>query len=474
MNFYISRKNHNPLFFILNDLFKNDKIRTILVYGGKSSSKTISICQMIVKNMFVEKANTIAFRKESSIIKTTLKKSFNLSFESMKLTDDMEKLEFSYRSAFGEIVLKGLDKDEKAKGIESYKYVYLDEINHFTESEYDQINLSLRGIKGQKVLGSWNPVSDTSWVKTKLVDKFTWLESDIYELPSEDSFVKISSCGKAVLIKTTYLDNYWIVGSPCGAYGYRDESLINEYESLKQTDPKSYLVNVLGEWGTVQNDNPAFYSFKETNYSRGKSSYTDGFIDLSFDFNISPCTLIVGNNFKVIDLILADTNTIKGISPLQAVCELFKKKYLLSGQVVKERIRITGDASGASGSADRKENESFYTAILLYLQLSKRNIFIRNANIPHAVSIDLINYAFQNNAITIHGVEELKQEIEQCYIDNKNSINEAKKEYGLHTLDAFRYLADFWFCNVGLQGFLKDIKEIRKRIKILSNQKINI
>lgn len=468
MNFVIDRKNHNPLFFILNELIKDEKIRTILVYGGKSSSKTVSICQILAKAMFTEAANTIAFRKESAIIKTTLKKSFNLAIDSMGISENVERLEFSYRGNEREIVLKGLDKDEKAKGIESYKYVYLDEINHFKEDEYNQINLSLRGIKGQKLLASWNPVSDTSWVKEKLVDKYEWKESK-YKLPSADSFVKISSCGKAVLIKTTYLDNFWIVGSPCGTYGFVDSSLIAEYEELKRTDPKSYNVNVLGEWGTIQNDAPFFYSFSDSNYSNKKVEYSEGYLDLAFDFNISPCTLVIGNNQRVIDLILADPLTMKGISPLQAVCTIFKKKYLDSGKVLKSRLRITGDASGNAGTADRKENESFYTSIRMYLGINQSQIFIRKANQPHAVSADIINYAFQCKSILINDLPELKTEIEQAYIsykgENTISLDEAKKEYGLHTLDAFRYLVDFWFSCIPLHGFRKKIEDIKIVIK---------
>ncbi len=475
--FWIRKSNHNDLFFILNELIKDKNIRTILVYGGKSSSKTISICQLLCKAIFTECANSIAFRKESAIIKTTLKKSFDLAFESMSLNEDIERLEFSYRAYGSEIVLKGLDKDEKAKGIESYKYVYLDELNHFKFEEFEQIKLSLRGIEGQKIFASWNPVSDTSWVKTKLVDKYKWNESE-FNLPDEDSFVKISECGSAVLIKTTYLDNYWIVGSPMGNYGFRDENLIREYDELKKSDPRSYQVNVLGEWGTIQNDAPFFYSFNESeNYIESKLEYKSGYLDISFDFNISPCTLIIGNEYKVIDLILADANTIKGISPLEAVCRLFKKKYIDSGKVIKQRIRITGDASGNAGTADRKENESFYTSIMLYLGINKNQIFIRKANLPHAVSGDMINYAFQCKSILISGLPELKSEIEQAYISYKQSgsisLDEAKKEYGLHTLDAFRYLIDFWFGCIPLHGFKSDIKEIKQFIKIKSNVKQN-
>lgn len=247
-----SRKWFNPLYFILNEIIKDHSVRTVLVYGGKSSAKTVSIAQILVKELVVKQVSSIAFRKESAIIPTTLKKSFNLAIDSMYVYPVIENQDRRYlhKAGTGEIVMRGLDDPEKAKGIESYKYVYMDELNHFEESEYEQFNLSLRGIPGQKIFASWNPVDENSWVKTNLVDQYEFIDTDEYGiLPCENSFVRKSSCGKVVIIKTTYEDNYWVVGSPDGTYGYRDENLIFEYESLRTKNANSYKVNVLGEWG---------------------------------------------------------------------------------------------------------------------------------------------------------------------------------------------------------------------------------
>ena len=249
------KKWFNPLYFIINNILKDDTVRTVLIYGGKSSSKTISICQALVKEAVVKECNTIAYRKESAIIPTTLKKSFNLAIDSMYLYPVVEKqdrryLATSQQGNISEIVMKGLDDPEKAKGIESYKYVYLDELNHFEQAEYEQFNLSLRGISGQKIFAAWNPVDENSWVKVELVDKYIFEECTQYGvLPSKNSFVQKSTCGKVILIRTMYEDNYWITGSPCGLYGYRDENLIAEYEGLRTKNHNSYKVNVLGEWG---------------------------------------------------------------------------------------------------------------------------------------------------------------------------------------------------------------------------------
>lgn len=286
------KKYFNPLYFIIKDIIKIPTIRTVLVYGGKSSAKTASLCQNFAVQAYVHNSNTIAYRKESSIIPTTLKKSFNLAIDSTFLFPAVEKQDRRYLfntedNLKAEIVMKGCDDPEKAKGIESYKYVYLDELNHFDQLEFEQFDMSLRGIPGQKIFGSWNPVDENSWVKTELVDKYQWIETD-WKLPCENSFVRISSCGSVILIKTTYEDNYWIYGSPDGSYGYRDENLINLYEGMRTKNANSYKVNVLGEWGKTQYGGEFLKGWR-TEIHTGEHPYNPKLpVHLIFDENVNP------------------------------------------------------------------------------------------------------------------------------------------------------------------------------------------
>jgi hypothetical protein len=288
MKITFDKKWFNPLYFILNDLLKNNTVRTVLVYGGKSSSKTVSIAQILAKELVVKNASSIAFRKESSTIPTTLKKTFNLAIDSLYLSPAIERQDRRYITKTGaEIPLKGIDNEEKAKGVESYKYLFLDELNHFEIGEYEQFQLSLRGIKGQKIFAAWNPVDENSWVKMQLVDKYEWIETD-YKLPCENSFVKQSADGSTILIKTTYEDNYWIAGSPCGTYGFRDNALIEVYNALKERNYNSYRVNVLGEWGKTVFGGEFLKSWKSEVHV-GKTDYDPSLaVWLSFDENVNP------------------------------------------------------------------------------------------------------------------------------------------------------------------------------------------
>lgn len=373
MPLILSKKYFNPLYFILNDLFKDQTIRTILIYGGKSSAKTVSVSQQLVKECYVKGSNSIAFRKESTSIPTTLKKSLTLATNSMYLYPAFEIQDRRYLCTNqggwkSEIVLKGIDDSEKAKGIESYKFVYLDELNHFDEAEYEQFNLSLRGIPGQKIIGTWNPVDENSWVKVNLVDKYEFLPTE-YVLPCLNSFVRISSCGKVVLIKTTYEDNYWIAGSPDGSYGYRDENLISEYNKLATTNSNSYKVNVLGEWGKTVFGGE-FLKCWRSEVHTGTYPYNPKLaIHLSFDENVSPylpCGFFqVGDDQKSISLI----HCISLKNPENTVtkmCIEITRKLREWGH--KEAVYVGGDPTSKKEDVKQEKGHDFFRLIMNGLQ----------------------------------------------------------------------------------------------------------
>lgn len=388
------RKWFNPLYFVLNEIIKDTSIRTVLVYGGKSSAKTVSICQILAKEAIIKAANTIAFRKESTIIRTTLKKSFNLAIDSMYLTPGFERFDLSYRTIRNsEIILKGLDSDEKAKGIESYKYVYLDELNHFLLSEYEQFNLSLRGMVGQKILASWNPVDENSWVKTDLIDKIEWAECDKFgKLPCESSFIHISTDGKTVLIKTTYEDNFWIVGSPCGTYGYRDENLINEYNQLRTRNYNSYKVNVLGEWGKTEFGGEFLKQWRSEKHVSECAYNPKCAVYLFFDENVNPyfpCGVFqVGEQGDrpqlIAELALKNPdNTVKAMGR-----EITRKLRAWGHTGV---VYIGGDATSRKDDVKQEKGHDLFRLLQIELKEFNPRMVLERSNPSVRMSADFVN-----------------------------------------------------------------------------------
>lgn len=452
-----SRKWFNPLYFILLNILKDNGVRTVLVYGGKSSAKTVSISQLLTREAFISAASSIAFRKETNLIQTTLKKSFNLAINSMRLRDGFDKLQFMYRCLSGaEIVLKGLDDPEKAKGIESYKYVYLDELNHFEKSEFEQFNLSLRGIEGQKIFASWNPVSETSWVKTDLIDSYTFTDTDRFgSLPDKDSFVQISQDGSVVLIKTTYLDNYWTVGSPEGDFGYRDENLIREYEALKTRNLNAYLVNVKGEWGKVQTGGEFLKHFDATKHI-GKVDYVPGAIYACLDENVNPYITNTiwqvnenAKQIKQIHEIMAkspDNNAPKAAGRFADYLNRIEHKDI---------VFVCGDPSASKRSTVDENSASFYTKFIEVL--TKRGYRVVNKVMKSAPEVALsgafINEILEHNLngwsilisdkclLSIQDYAYVKEDAEGKLLKEKVKDKETGVTYEKcgHALDTLRY-----------------------------------
>jgi phage terminase large subunit len=462
----LDKKWFNPLYFILNELAKDETIRTILVYGGKSSSKTVSICQYLAKDCYVKGTNTIAYRKESAIIPTTLKKSFNLAIGSIFLSpayviQDRRYLCTNQGDNISEIILKGLDVEEKAKGIESYKYVYLDELNHFEQAEYEQFNLSLRGIRGQKIFASWNPVDENSWVKTELVDQYEFIETE-YKLPSENSFVKKSTCGKVVLIKTNYEDNYWIVGSPCGTYGYRDENLISEYEGLRTKNYNSYKVNVLGEWGKTNFGGEFLKSWRSELHTGIYPYDPECAVYLWFDENVVPyfpCGMFQvgknGNKPRMIHYIAAKTPNNK----VPWVCNEIIRKLTAWGH--KGRVYVGGDATSQKDDVKLEDGHDLFRLITNGLKDFKPERKTPKSNPSVIMSANFFNSILEDDVPNLsYGVDkscrivitdyENTKEDKNGKIDKKTVTDPITKityqPYG-HFVDLTRYFLTYVYAN---------------------------
>lgn len=392
------RKWVNPLFHILNEIIKDDTIRTVLIYGGKSSAKTATVCQILAKELVLKQVSSIAFRKESVTIPETLKKSLKLARQTLYLWPAITVQDRRFiTDAESEIVMKGLDDEEKAKGVESYKYLFLDEVNHFSSAEYTQFDLSLRGIPGQKIFAAWNPVDERSWVKTELVDPVEWVETQ-WKLPCPDSFVRRSADGDTILIKTTYPDNYWIVGSPCGTYGYRDENLIKRYEDLRTKNYNSYRVNVLGEWGKTEFGGEFLKSWRSELHVKECPYNPKLAVRLIFDENVNPyfpCGIFQlstdGKEGYLIHAIAKKNpeNTVRHI------CADIRRKLQQWGH--QEAVYIGGDATSLKQDVKQEKGHNLFTLIMAELKDYRPRLAVGSSNPSVRMSADFFNAVLEYN-----------------------------------------------------------------------------
>ena len=91
------KKYFNPGFFELDKYLTDPDVTTIYYFGGKGASKTIGICQALGKEAQSYNRSSIAFRKESTRIKKTLKKSMNLALSSIFVKHAFDCQDFMYK-----------------------------------------------------------------------------------------------------------------------------------------------------------------------------------------------------------------------------------------------------------------------------------------------------------------------------------------------------------------------------------------
>ena len=478
-----SKKWFNPLFFIIEDIVETKKeVSNILIYGGKSSSKTASVSQFIAKRGVERRESAILFRKESSRVLTTIKPSFKLGINTTRLNNGWQELERQFRSATGgKVVLTGLDSEDKAKGVEGFNFVLFDELDQFEKAEYDQTNLSLRGSGDKIFFATWNPVSRLSWVKTELVDKHDWTETE-YKLPSETSFVKISSCGTIVLIKTTYHDNYWAVGSPCGTYGYVDNKLIAKYEKLKHEDYNAYKVNVLGEWGNVNRGGEFYKNFKVDRQVRKNKYNPELPIHISFDENVNPYTSLSVYQAEGLKSWKIDEITLE--HPLNTLKHTLKR-FVLKYPEKSNTIFIYGDRTSLKADSKLEKGQNFFTIIEDHLKKEgytiRTRLPMKNPNVNSrgnfinaifAGAIEGVEYTVGENCIkTIDDYENVKESSDgtKHKEKTKNKITGVTYEKYGHLTDT----DDYFICEyykAEYRKFLGSAGHIKPRTSNVFNQ----
>ncbi len=444
----------NPLYFIVLELMRRGVVE-FYIYGGKSSSKTITIGQIIAQLCIENNQSAICFRKVGGTIKTTLKESFKVSVNTSRLQNGYRTMDFSFKSLYNNsnIVLKGLDDENKAKGIEGYSYLYHDELDQFTEEDYNESINAFRGEIAKCYFAAWNPTNITSFVKTMIIDPEKWIESDL-KLPSKNSFVKVSENGRKALIKTLYTDNYWTVGSPCGTYGFLDQNTIDKYESKKDIDYDWYSINVLGEWGVIVPDKPFFYNYKPQKHETTESiPINDNLpICLSFDFNVVLSCL--AGQVSVYDRYIRKIKEFHDPSANMDLPEFIDHIVNYFGK--DRRYLITGDASGNNKSAFTSGHSSGFSIIFNKLKELKVDFenMVPSSNPSHYNSKLICNYILSMESdwlISANDCEITCNDYKRMEQDSSGGLNKKhadQNNYG-HCGDTARYfdhvfLYDLW------------------------------
>lgn len=396
----------NPLFWHIEKFLQDPKIRFIFVIGGSSAGKTHTLVQNLLLFQQKEKCNFMVYRKESTTIDDTVYSDFTNSIKALDLSDDLESIKRQIRSRTERFktTFKGLDDPEKTKGLSSYQMVYMNEISSFEKEDFDELSRRLRGRPNQKIIADMNPIDIDHWVNVDVIQKQVdgvptetwedlplcapWAPTKYSCLDNEHSYIRKNSSGNTILIKTTYRDNFWIVGHPAGdQYGYRDEHTIANFESYKlYKNDYFYTVYANGEFGRLKSGTEFFDEFSRTTHVLDDLVPDQGRpVILAFDFNRKPystCLLIQTRRLPSGKIQVNVFDEICLPPPANSITDI--KNRVINMYPWIRSIFFTGDPSGRSRGQRKSQDEaeSFEEQIIIdFFQFihNHSNIFLTSA-----------------------------------------------------------------------------------------------
>jgi len=189
----------------------NDQgIRFVINEGGSRSSKTYSLCQLVIIYCLQNNNKVVSIiRKTFPALRATVLRDFIEILKELNIysVEDHNKSEHIYTFPNGSIVeFFSVDDEQKIRG-RKRDIAWCNEANELYFDDFIQLNMRTES----KLIFDYNPSESTSW---------------LYELPTEES----------ILIKSTYKDNPFL-----------PQSIRAQIEDLKRTDEALYQIYALGE-----------------------------------------------------------------------------------------------------------------------------------------------------------------------------------------------------------------------------------
>jgi len=226
------------------DALQDPSIRFIINQGGSRSSKTYSLCQVLIVYCLQNPNKVVSIvRKTFPALRATVMRDFYEEYKDLEFYEKSSHnvSENIYRFANGSIVeFFSVDDEQKIRG-RKRDIGWCNEANELWFEDYQQLNFRTEF----KMIFDYNPSDSNSW---------------LYDLRQDES----------VLIKSTYKDNPFL-----------PQSIIREIEDLKRTDYEKYQIYALGEKVTSRANVYAGWTFLTHRPSR----FTNYVYGLDFGYN---------------------------------------------------------------------------------------------------------------------------------------------------------------------------------------------
>ena len=220
------------------------RVRFVINEGGSRSSKTYSLCQMVIVYCLQNPNKVVSIiRKTFPALRATVMRDF---LEILKDLDIYEKTNHNmseniYRFPNGSIVeFFSVDDEQKIRG-RKRDIAWCNEANELFYDDFTQLNMRTE----TKLIFDYNPSDSSSW---------------LYELPKDES----------ILIKSTYKDNPFL-----------PETIKRQIEDLKRTDEALYQIYALGEKAISKSNIYSNWTFLK----HRPAKYTSYVYGLDFGYN---------------------------------------------------------------------------------------------------------------------------------------------------------------------------------------------
>ena len=171
-----------------------------------------------------------------------------------------------------------------------------------------------------------------------------------------------------VIIHSTYLNNFWVVGSPDGKYGYYDYQAIANFERDRINDPDYFQVYALGEWGHIRTGAEFFPSFNRGTVCGRFPFNRDLPIHLCMDSNVLPfvTATMFQKEYKPDDV---QQVTQIGELPIESPNNSARKAARVIAKHLRaigytEKVYLHGDASGKAANTIDDNNRSFFDLVI--------------------------------------------------------------------------------------------------------------
>lgn len=202
--------------------------RTVVLRGGAGSGKSYSVVQALVyfilRDINTTRHIILMLRKTSPAARKSIYPLVKQIIDDWGLRPIVKenKTEMSFTFINGsQILMMGLDDEEKLKSIFGVTKVMMEEATEFKLDDYRQIQLRLRGNLNTtfQVFLPFNPISRNSWIfKEFFTDTNDTVLTDL----------------------STYKDNHHL-----------DDEYINTLEMLIDQDTNYYNIYTKGQWGSL-------------------------------------------------------------------------------------------------------------------------------------------------------------------------------------------------------------------------------